>query len=167
MAKVDLRTDPFHPQLLPKENNMTSKSLIALAFVCLAPAVSFAETAPAKVTAPAAPAAVTAPAVSAPATATVKAAPSATTTATPASPAAPTAAAIPADGQGSKRWKDCAGDVQKFCATVEKGKGAVRNCLESHSAELTPACKTGLAEHAAAKDSEKAGEKPAADKVVK
>jgi hypothetical protein len=143
---------------------MTSKSLIALAFVCLAPAVAFAETAPAKVTAPAAPAAVTAPAASAPATATVKAAPAATT-------AAPATAAVPADGQGSKRWKDCAGDVQKFCATVEKGKGAVRTCLESHSAELSPACKTGMAEHAAAKAT--TGEKavtpaaPAADKAVK
>lgn len=148
---------------------MTSKSLIALAFVCLAPAVAFAETAPAKVTAPAAPAAVTTPAPSAPA-ATVKAAPAATTTA-PA--AAPATAAVPADGQGSKRWKDCAGDVQKFCATVEKGKGAVRTCLESHSAELSPACKTGMAEHAATKATEKADEKavapsaPAADKVVK
>ena len=143
---------------------MTSKSLIALALVCLAPAAAFAETAPAKVTTPAVPAAVTAPAASAPATATVKTAPAA---------AAPTTAAVPADGQGSKRWKDCAGDVQKFCGTVEKGKGAVRTCLESHSAELSPACKTGMAEHAATKATEKTGEKsvtapaPAADKVVK
>lgn len=125
---------------------MTSKSLIALAFVCLAPAVAFAETAPAKVTAPAA---ATAPAVTAPA------------------PAAAPVAGKTGEDHGSKRWKDCAGDVQKFCATVEKGKGAIRTCLESHSAELTPACKTGMAEHAAAKAAGKTGEKPASDKVVK
>ena len=151
---------------------MTSKSLIALALVCLAPAAAFAETAPAKVITPAAPPAVTAPAVSAPATATVKAAP-ATTTPSTAPAAAPSTAAVPANDQASKRWKDCAGDVQKFCATVEKGKGAVRTCLESHSAELSPACKTGMAEHAAIKATERTGEKsvtapaPAADKVAK
>ncbi|MEQ1695215.1 MAG: cysteine rich repeat-containing protein [Hyphomicrobiaceae bacterium] len=125
---------------------MTAKSLIALAFVCLAPVVAFAETAPAKVTAPAA---ATAPVATAPA------------------PATAPAVAKAGEEHGSKRWKDCAGDVQKFCATVEKGKGAIRTCLESHSADLTPACKTGMAEHAAAKAAEKTGEKPAADKVVK
>lgn len=152
---------------------MTSKSLIALAFVCLAPVAAFAETAPAKVTAPAAPAAVTAPAVAAPAPATVKAAPAAATTAPSTTPVAPTTAAVPTDDHGSKRWKDCAGDVQKFCATVEKGKGAVKTCLESHSAELAPACKTSMTEHAAAKAAAKTVDKavtpsaPVTDKVVK
>ena len=120
---------------------MSLKLLAAFAFVCLAPVAVFAETAP-----QVAPATKSAVSVAAPA--------AAPTTASPAT------AAIAGEAHGSKRWQTCAGDVQKFCSTVEKGKGVVRACLESHAAELTPACKTSMADHAAA-HAAKAAEKAA------
>jgi len=55
--------------------------------------------------------------------------------------------AAPTDAAGAKG--KCAAEVQKFCATVEKGKGLVHACLEAHSSELSEACKTSMAEHAA------------------
>jgi hypothetical protein len=58
---------------------------------------------------------------------------------------------------GGKHWKACGDDVQKFCANVEKGKGQMRACLDSHAAELSDACKTARAEHAA-KTKDKAAE---------
>ena len=68
---------------------------------------------------------------------------------------APASAATSAPATG-KRWQACATEVQKFCATVEKGKGLVRSCLESHTSELSDGCKTSMAEHAAkAKDKAK------------
>jgi len=53
----------------------------------------------------------------------------------------------PTDAAGAKG--KCAAEVQKFCATVEKGKGLVHACLEAHSSEMSEACKTSMAEHAA------------------
>jgi hypothetical protein len=53
---------------------------------------------------------------------------------------------------GGKRWKACGDDIQKFCANVEKGKGQMRACLDSHATELSDACKTARAEHASKKD---------------
>jgi hypothetical protein len=53
----------------------------------------------------------------------------------------------PADAPAAKG--KCAAEVQKFCATVEKGKGLIHACLESHSSELSEGCKTSMAEHAA------------------
>lgn len=35
----------------------------------------------------------------------------------------------------------CKADVQKFCKDVKPGKGAIMNCLKSHDAELSEACK--------------------------
>jgi hypothetical protein len=64
-------------------------------------------------------------------------------------------AAAPAAGTG-KHFQACSAEIQKFCATVEKGKGLMRKCLESHASELSDGCKTRLAEHAA-----KAADKPA------
>ncbi len=55
-----------------------------------------------------------------------------------------------------KRFAACATEVQKFCADVEKGKGLMRKCLDSHASELSDGCKTALAAHAAAKAQEKA-----------
>lgn len=144
---------------------MFPKSLAAFAFVCLAPVAALAQTAttaPLPAVKAAAPAAVTAPA---PAATTPAVAPAAKTAAPTPSVAPSTTAAVPADGAGSKRWQTCAADVQKFCGAVEKGKGAVGKCLESHAAELTPACKTSMAEHAAA-HAAKAADK-ATDKTVK
>ena len=53
----------------------------------------------------------------------------------------------PADAPSAKG--KCAAEVQKFCATVEKGKGLIHACLEAHSSELSEGCKTSMAEHAA------------------
>jgi Cysteine rich repeat len=63
-------------------------------------------------------------------------------------PAAAFAQTTPAPAAG-QHWQACAADRQKFCATVEKGKGLVRKCLESHASELADGCKISLAEHAA------------------
>lgn len=38
----------------------------------------------------------------------------------------------------------CTEDVQKHCATIERGKGQLRGCLASHESELSPACKIAL-----------------------
>jgi hypothetical protein len=73
--------------------------------------------------------------------------------AAPAIALAEDAAPAPATG---KHWQACAAEVGKFCATVEKGKGLMRKCLESHQSELSDGCKTSMAEHAA-----KAKDKPA------
>ena len=64
--------------------------------------------------------------------------------------AAPPAGA-PAGGQsGAVTWggrrraprqSPCAADLEKFCAGVERGQGAVRECLQKHESELSPACK--------------------------
>lgn len=54
--------------------------------------------------------------------------------------------------EGGKRRKACGDDVQKFCANVEKGKGQMRACLDSHATELSDPCKTARAEHASKKD---------------
>lgn len=35
----------------------------------------------------------------------------------------------------------CGGDVQKFCANVEKAKGATRACLDANASQLSDACK--------------------------
>ena len=45
----------------------------------------------------------------------------------------------------------CAADVQKFCANIERAKGAMRSCLEAHDAQLSPDCKAARAERAAAR----------------
>jgi Cysteine rich repeat len=63
-------------------------------------------------------------------------------------PAAAFAQTAPAPAAG-QHWRACAADRQKFCATVEKGKGLVHKCLESHASELSDGCKTSLAKHAA------------------
>ncbi len=65
--------------------------------------------------------------------------------------AAPTAAAPATDVQEgrSKVRTACAADIQKFCATIERAKGAMRGCLEAHENDLTATCKAARAERAA------------------
>src|SRR5262245_22841783 len=70
----------------------------------------------------------------------------------PAPAPADSGAAATQSPDGGKRWKACGDDIQKFCAKIEKGKGQMRTCLDSHAAELSDACKTARAEHAAKKD---------------
>jgi Cysteine rich repeat len=45
----------------------------------------------------------------------------------------------------------CGTDIQKFCANIERGKGAMRSCLESHQSDLSAMCKAARAERAAAR----------------
>jgi len=45
----------------------------------------------------------------------------------------------------------CADDVQKFCANVERAKGAIRSCLETNASQLSDSCKTARADRAAAR----------------
>ncbi len=49
----------------------------------------------------------------------------------------------------------CAADLQKFCANVERGKGAMRACLEEHQTNLSAECTAARAERAAARAKEK------------
>jgi hypothetical protein len=44
--------------------------------------------------------------------------------------------------QGAKAA--CSGDIQKFCANVPQGGGAIAKCLRSHRADLTPDCQKGM-----------------------
>lgn len=39
----------------------------------------------------------------------------------------------------------CTGDAKKHCASVQRGGGRIVQCLRDHNAELTPACRNGLA----------------------
>ena len=39
----------------------------------------------------------------------------------------------------------CQADAKKFCGNVRPGEGRVYKCLTEHNAELTPACRDGLA----------------------
>src|SRR5262245_11603696 len=49
----------------------------------------------------------------------------------------------------------CAADIQKFCAGIERGKGQMRACLETHQKDLSPACQAARAERAALRAKEK------------
>lgn len=49
----------------------------------------------------------------------------------------------------------CAGDIQKFCAGIERGKGLMRACLETHQKDLSPDCQAARAERAALRAKEK------------
>ena len=64
---------------------------------------------------------------------------------------APAADPTAREANMSKFREACGADVQKFCATVDKARGAIRTCLDSHAADLSATCKTARAERAAAK----------------
>ena len=49
----------------------------------------------------------------------------------------------------------CAADVQKFCANIDRVKGAMRSCLEAHDKQLSDGCKAARAERAAARAKDK------------
>jgi len=49
----------------------------------------------------------------------------------------------------------CAADVQKFCASIERAKRAMRSCLETHETQLSDGCKAARVERAAAKAKDK------------
>jgi len=45
----------------------------------------------------------------------------------------------------------CSADVQKFCANIERAKGAMRSCLKAHEKQLSDGCKAARAEREAAR----------------
>ena len=49
----------------------------------------------------------------------------------------------------------CAADIQKFCANIERAKGAMRACLDQHQASLSSECNAARAERAAARAKDK------------
>jgi hypothetical protein len=49
----------------------------------------------------------------------------------------------------------CAADIQKFCANIERAKGATRACLDQNQASLSTECNAARAERAAAKAKDK------------
>lgn len=49
----------------------------------------------------------------------------------------------------------CAADIQKFCANIERAKGAMRTCLEQNQSALSGACNAARAERAALRAKEK------------
>jgi hypothetical protein len=53
----------------------------------------------------------------------------------------------------------CAADVQKFCANVERAKGAMRGCLEAHVTQLSDGCKAARTERATERAAARAKEK--------
>ncbi len=65
--------------------------------------------------------------------------------------AAPTATAPAADTQEARNKvrTACAADIQKFCANIERARGAMRSCLEAHEKDLAATCKAARAERAA------------------
>jgi cysteine rich repeat protein len=40
----------------------------------------------------------------------------------------------------------CQGDIQQFCKDVQPGGGRIAQCLKQHKQELSPECKTRIAE---------------------
>ena len=49
----------------------------------------------------------------------------------------------------------CAADIQKFCASIERAKGAMRTCLEQNQTSLSNECNAARAESAALRAKEK------------
>jgi hypothetical protein len=49
----------------------------------------------------------------------------------------------------------CAADIQKFCASIERAKGAMRTCLEQNQTSLSNECIAARAERAALRAKEK------------
>jgi len=49
----------------------------------------------------------------------------------------------------------CAADIQKFCASIERAKGAMRTCLEQNQTSLSNECNAARAERAALRAKEK------------
>ena len=88
-----------------------------------------------------------------------------TSTAALAGPAGPRGPG-PGGGHGP-----CAADVQKFCASVQPGGGRIIECLKSHEADLSPACKAreakGEVRRAERKESREAVHAACKDDVAK
>jgi multidrug efflux system membrane fusion protein len=55
----------------------------------------------------------------------------------------PAVASAPKSSGGTRAA--CASDVQKLCANVERGREAIRACLQANAAQLSEACKAAVA----------------------
>ena len=51
----------------------------------------------------------------------------------------------------AKAREACAGDAQKFCANIERAKGAMRTCLQTHETQLSEACRAARSARDAAR----------------
>jgi len=51
-------------------------------------------------------------------------------------------AAMAADESADPVQQACAADVQKFCANVQPGGGAIVRCMRQHAFSLSRACRT-------------------------
>ena len=71
---------------------------------------------------------------------------------------ADTPAAVTSEARAEAREKmraACAADVHKFCANIERAKGAMRTCLEANQQQLSDTCKAARAERSALRAREK------------
>jgi hypothetical protein len=68
-------------------------------------------------------------------------------------------AAAKSEGREKTRTA-CAADVQKFCPNVERGKDAMRACLQANAAQLSEPCKAASAGQAGGKPREADARKP-------
>ena len=65
------------------------------------------------------------------------------------------AVAVPAraEGPGRERNGPCRPDIEKHCADVERGGGALARCLREHEKDLSPGCRDHVgARHAERKE---------------
>jgi hypothetical protein len=69
--------------------------------------------------------------------------------------ATPPAPSVERTEARAKVRTSCAADIQKFCASIERAKGAMRACLDQNQASLSAECSAARAERAAAKGKEK------------
>jgi hypothetical protein len=64
--------------------------------------------------------------------------------------------AYSADGDENFAGKHpCKSDKEKFCGTVEKGKGRIIKCLMDHEGEVSAECKAKISERKAAREERK------------
>jgi hypothetical protein len=69
--------------------------------------------------------------------------------------ATPPAMSIERSEARTKVRTSCAADIQKFCASIERAKGAMRACLDQNQASLSAECSAARAERVAAREREK------------
>ena len=73
-------------------------------------------------------------------------------------PAAALAQSAPSPERAEARERvrtACAADIQRFCANIERAKGAMRSCLEQNQTDLSQECNAARAERAAVRAKEK------------
>jgi Cysteine rich repeat len=69
--------------------------------------------------------------------------------------ATPPTASVERSEARAKVRTSCAADIQKYCASIERAKGAMRACLDQNQASLSAECSAARAERAAAREKEK------------